>query len=217
MRCLTAPMRSDDDAFDDAELDAWIAADREADEAAAHLLRDALGDARGTPAPAELAEAAARVRDELSTGAYPFAWVRSAAGWDDEAIPSEEAELMVAAAAATISPREETGLDAEEESMLLTLEHADWLGAVVELVRSGPGARARPADLVAAIHRCPEVDIGPGVDLDDDELTEAGFGIVTTAWLALGLLDERDRLTSVGSWVLPRALARAWGADFEQG
>lgn len=209
-------MRADDDAFDDDELDAWIAEDREADEAAAQLLRDALGDARGAPAVADLADVAARVRDGLSTSAYPLAWVRSAAGWGD-AVPSDDAELMVAGASATISPREETGLDAEEESLLLTLERADWLGAIVELVRAGPGTPARPEDLVAAIHRCPEVEIAPDVDLDDDELTDAAFSIVTTAWLALGLLDRDDRLTAVGSWVLPRALARAWGSDFDQG
>ena len=141
-------MRADDAA----ELDAWIAEDREADEAAARLLGDTLDDARGAPAPAELADVAARMRDGLPTSAYPFAWVRSATGWCD-AVPGEDAELMVAATAATISPSEETGLDAEEESLLLTLERADWLGAVVELVRAGPGARARPDDLVAAIHR----------------------------------------------------------------
>jgi hypothetical protein len=208
-------MPADDDDFGDAELDAWIAEDREADEAVAQLLREALRDARGAPTPAELAPTADRVRDGLSIGAYPFGWVRSAAGWDD-ALPDEEAELMVVAAAATISPRGETGLDAEEESLLLTLERADWLGALVELVRAGPGAEARPADLVAAIHRCPEVETGPDVDLEDDDLTDAGFAIVTTAWLALGLLDRDDRLTAVGSWVLPRALARAWGSDFDQ-
>ncbi len=207
-------MPPDDDVLDDAELDAWIAEEHEADGAAAQLLRDALPDARGAPAPAELAATAERVRGGLSSGRYPFGWVRAGAGFGDP-LPSEHAELMVAAAAATISPREETGLDAEEESLLLTLERADWLGAIVELVRAGSGATARPADLVAAIHRCPEVEISPDVDPDDDDLTDAAFELVTTAWLALGLVDDHDRLTAVGSWVLPRALASAWGSDFD--
>jgi len=95
------------------------------------------------------------------------------------------------------------------------MERADWLGAVVELVRAGPGAAARPEDLVAAIHRCPEVRIAPGADDDDDGLTEAGFSIVTTAWLAVGVLDRDERLTGLGWWLLPRALARAWKSDFD--
>lgn len=205
----------DDDIFDDGELDEWIAEEEEADAAAAQLLREALAGARGAPAPAELAATAERVRGELARGRYPLTWVGAAAGFDGD-VPTDDAELMVAAAGATISPLEQTGLEAEEESLLLTLERGDWLGAVVELVRGGPGAGARPADLVAAIHRCPEVHIEPGVDADDDALTEAAFELVTAAWLALGILDDRDRLTAIGSWVLPRALARAWGSDFDR-
>jgi hypothetical protein len=156
------------------------------------------------------------VREGLSGGLYPFDWIRAAAGFG-EAPPAEPAELIIGAVAATINPREETGLEAEEESLLLTLERADWLGAVVELVRAGAGAPARPRDLVAAIHRCPEVEVSPEVDPDDDALTETGFQLVTLAWLALGVLDDRDRLTSVGAWALPRGLARAWRSDFDEG
>jgi hypothetical protein len=203
-----------DDFTDDSELEAWLAEEEEADRHAAGLLREALGDARGAPAPADLAASAERVRAGLSGGGYPFGWIAAAAGFGDD-LPGDGAGLIVSTVAATISPQEATGLDAEEESLLLTLEHADWLGAIVELVRAGPGASGRPGDLVAAIHRCPEVEIGPDVDPDDDALTEAGFELVTTAWLALGVLDERDRLTPLGAWALPRALARAWGADFD--
>ena len=38
---------------------------------------------------------------------------------------------------------------------------------------------------------------------------------VQLAWRGLGLIDRDDRLTEVGTWVLPRALARAWGVDFD--
>jgi hypothetical protein len=206
---------TDDDALDDAELDAWLAEEEAADRGAAHLLREALSGARGVPAPEGVAASAARVRAGLFGGADPLAWVLLAAGFGD-ALPAQDDELLLAAVAGTISPREETGLDAEEESLLLTLERADWLGAVVELVRAGPGAPARPADLVAAIHRCPEVEVGPDVEPEDDELTEAGFALVATAWLALGVIDDDDRLTPLGTWALPRALARAWGSDFDR-
>jgi hypothetical protein len=130
---------------------------------------------------------------------------------DVEALRPEEVLLdPLGAVAATISPREQTGLGAEEESLLLTRERADWLGAIVELVRPGPGAPARPGDFVAAVHRCREVAVAPDV-APDDALTEAGFSIVSPAWLALGVPDDRDRLAPLGAWALPRALARAWG------
>jgi hypothetical protein len=203
-----------DDDIDDAELDEWLAEEEEADSDAASLLREALAGARGAAAPSDVTAVAQRVRDGLAGGGYPFTWIRAAADFGDAA-PSESAELMVATVAATISPREETGLGAEDESLLLTLERADWLGAVVELVRAGPGAPARPRDLVAAIYRCPEVEVGPDVEPDDDAITEAGFQLVTTAWMALGVLDEDERLTRLGAWVLPRALARAWGSEFD--
>jgi hypothetical protein len=204
-----------DDPFDEAELDALMAEEEEADRQAAQLLREALADWRGVAVPPDLAAAAERARDGLAGGAQPFAWVRAAAGLGDS-LPADDAELIVAAVEATISPREETGLDAEEESLLLTLERADWLGAVVELVRAGPGASGRPDDLVAAIHRCPEVAVAPDVDPDDDALTEAVFELVTEAWVALGLLDRRERLTPLGAWALPRGLARAWGSNFDE-
>jgi hypothetical protein len=204
------------DLFDDDELDEWIAEEEEGDRHAARLLREALAGARGAPAPPELGDTAEGVREGLSGGGYPFDWVRAAAGFG-ETYPVEHAQLIIGAVAATISPREETGLGAEEESLLLTLERADWLGAIAELVRAGPGAPARPGDLVAAIHRCPEIEVAPDVDPDDDALTEAGFSIVSPAWLALGVLDDRDRLTPLGAWALPRALARAWGSEFDEG
>lgn len=201
-----------DGPFDD-ELDAWLAEEEEVDREAAELLRAALSAARAALPPAELPTTAQRLRTTLSSGA-DLGWVSTAAGLGD-ALPGSDVELMTTLVAASISPREETGLEAEEESLLLTLERADWLGAIVELVRAGAGARARAADLVAAVYRCPEVEISPDADHDDDEITEAGFDLVSAAWITLGVLDEDDRLTALGVWVLPRGLARAWGSDFD--
>jgi hypothetical protein len=45
---------------------------------------------------------------------------------------------------------------------------------------------------------------------------EAAFWIVSLPWHVLGLTDPDQRLTPLGAWLLPRALARAWGADFDQ-
>ena len=96
--------------------------------------------------------------------------------------------------------------------MLFSLELADW-AAVIELVREGAGALARPRDLVAAADRCPEIDGATAAE--DMGLLEAGLSTAQLAWVALGLIDRKDRLTDVGAGVLPRALTRAWGVDFD--
>jgi hypothetical protein len=118
-------------------------------------------------------------------------------------------------AAATISPLDDPGLDPEEEASLDSLEHADWLGAIVSLVRAGRGAEASTKQLVEGIRTCPEVEIPSELDFDDVLFIETAFSIIVFPWFALGLTDRDERLTPIGAWVLPRALARAWGSDFD--
>jgi hypothetical protein len=89
--------------------------------------------------------------------------------------------------------------------------HDVWVGAVVGLVRGGVGASAEPAALVAAINDCPEVD--GTVDPGDADLVELAFEVVVPSWEAVGAVDADRRLTELGAWGLPRALARAWGSD----
>ncbi len=145
---------------------------------------------------------------------HPFGWIRRAAGLEAEPFPDSDVELALRCAAATISPREETGLDPEEEAILLTLEHADWLGAIVSVVREGPGADASPEALVDGIRACPEVELASGLDPDDEAHLQTAFWILALPWHVLGVTDQDQRL---GAWVLPRALARAWGSDFDAG
>jgi hypothetical protein len=38
---------------------------------------------------------------------------------------------------------------------------------------------------------------------------------VVPTWEAVGAVDADRRLTALGAWGLPRALARAWGSDFD--
>ena len=198
----------------DEELDQWLAEYDAADRHAATVLREALAERRGAPAPhGEVADAATRLRAGLESAHYPFEWISNAAGFAG-ALPTDDEELLLTCTAATISPVEETGLDSEEEAMLLTLQHADWLGAIVTAVRAGPGTPATADSLTAGIAACPEVD-SIDVDDDDEQLTEATFEMVTLAWTALGLIDDHERLTQLGAWVLPRALARAWGSEFD--
>jgi hypothetical protein len=203
--------------FDDAELDQLIADGAVVDREAARVLREALDEHRGVRMPPGEPEAISlRIREGLAAGPYPFDWIGRAAGLDREPLPDDGTELLLRCTAATISPREETGLDPEEEAMLSSIEHADWLGAIVSAVRTGPGTDASPRSLVAGIATCPEVEPGPGGYLDDDvAFLEAAFSILAVPWCALGMLDREERLTTLGAWTLPRSLARAWGSDFD--
>ena len=83
-------------------------------------------------------------------------------------------------------------------STLPALEPADWLGAVIGLVRSRAGAPARPGDLVACIDACPEIDgeVGP----DDASFLESAFDSVLRCWEAAGVVDANRRLTALGAW-----------------
>ncbi len=170
---MSEPPPSEDlyDEPGDEEVDQWLAEFEAADRHAAGVLREALGPQRGAPAPsAELAAAAGGVRAGLGSRHPPFDWIANAAGFEG-APPTDDQELLLSCTAGTISPREDTGLDPEEESMLMSLQH--------------------------------------------EEFVETTFALVTPAWNALGLIDREERLTPLGAWALPRALARAWGADFD--
>jgi hypothetical protein len=136
-----------------------------------------------------------------------------AAGLEAEP-PSDDAELLLRVLAATISPEEETGLEPEDEASIVALEHGDWAGAVIELCRRGPGASADPSALVEAIEECPEIE-GPSSDPGEAVVAETAFELVGFAWHAAGVLDDARALTPAGAWLLPRALTRAWGVDFD--
>jgi hypothetical protein len=102
------------------------------------------------------------------------------------------------------------------ESLLLSLEHADWLGAIISAMRDGPGADASPDALVDGIRNCPEVVSESGIDSDEESRLEAAFWIIALPWQVMGLIDADQRLTALGQWILPRTLARAWGSNFDQ-
>jgi len=211
----STPDHLDDDpfAYFDEDDEEFLAALDDADRHAVGVLRDALSELRGAPAPeAELSSAASGVRDGFAGGHHPYGWLRAGAGFGDN-VPAEDSDLLLSVVAGTISPREETGLDTEEESTLLVMEHADWGGAVIEMCRAGAGVRAEPEDLVKAIDECPEID--GTTDPDDVTLTETAFELVLFPWGLCGVVDEDRRLTPLGLWILPRALAQAWGGDFD--
>jgi hypothetical protein len=144
---------------------------------------------------------------------WPCEHIRRAAGWKPTKLPKGNFELWLGAVGGFISPRDETGLDPEEEASIMALQHADWLGAVVGLVRAGVGASADPGALVTYINNCPEVE--GAVDPDEETLVELAFELLLPAWEAIGVVDARRRLTPLGRWGLPRALAWAWNGDFD--
>jgi len=190
-----------------AEIEREIAAEiRHARE----LLHSALpGEWDRKPPEPELSQACEAIRAGLDDGGHPFDWIRRAGGVGAGQQNSDE-ELIVRCVAGTMSPTEETGLDPGVEAMIMSLEDADWLGAVVSAVRSGPGSPADPASLVAGIHSCKEVDVADDYDPGNDGFVEAAFEILSPAWLALQVVDAAERLTPLGAWALPRALALVW-------
>jgi hypothetical protein len=195
----------------------WLAEWDEAERQALGVLRQALDRYRGQPPPLDqLRAAATAVRSRLQQDGGSLEWVRQAAGLTDAPAPENDSELLLRLATATISPEEETGLDVEEESILLSLELGDWLGAIVSVVRNGPGGRASPAALVDGIGNCPEVVLESDLDVDDESHLNAAFWIVAVPWELLGIVDRDQRLTKLGEWLLPRALARAWNGDFDE-
>lgn len=201
------PVEDDWDEDDEKVLAQWEHAEAEAVE----VLRQALPAQTLVRLPVgELAAASQRLRAGLGRHDPAVETIRRAAGLDPP-LPADDAELWLAAAGALIAMREPSGLDPELEAAVMALELADWLGAMIGLVRGGVGASAEPAALVAAINDCPEVD--GTVDPDDADLVELAFEVVLPTWEAVGAVDADRRLIALGAWGLPRALARAWGSD----
>jgi hypothetical protein len=196
---------------DDAEVEEFLAALDAEESQALELMRDALPEIRAAAPPPELKAAASRLRRELPRSAH-LRSVRRAAGWKRR-LPADDRELWLGTVGGLLAMHDDAGLDAEDESTLMALETADWVGAVVGLVRAGVDADASPAALVRYIDRCPEVD--GEVDPDDVELIEYAFELVLPAWEAAGAVTADGRLTNLGRWGLPRALAWAWGHEFD--
>lgn len=197
-----------DDESDEALLKSLDAADRDALE----LLREALPELRNVSAPVDLQAAAAALRRDLLAGLPDLLPVARANGWSRR-LPADDRQLWIESAGALVRMRNDTGLTAEEESLLMTVEHADVLGAILGAVRAGPGAYAGAAQLTAYIDSCPEIE--GEVDDEDRELIEAAFELLVPVWMAAGALDADSRLTELGRWGLPRALAWAWGGDLD--
>jgi hypothetical protein len=113
--------------------------------------------------------------------------------------------------AETISPSEPLADDeVEVVSAVMALQHADWLGLVLGVVRRGPGGVLDP-ELVQADIDALE-DIEGEIEDRDGHLAVLQLALLhlTPLWQDLGVLDEDAQFTGRGVWGLPRALYQVW-------
>lgn len=147
---------------------------------------------------------------------------RAAAEYLAERVPGVREVLAdddvrwVDALAGTISPREEpTEHEIESMSAVMALQHADWLGLALGVVRRGPGHALDPELVQADIERLEDVED----EIEDPEghlnLLDMALLHLTPRWQDLGVLDDDQRLTERGTWGLPRALHRTWNDEAE--
>lgn len=207
---MTDDDRFPDFDFDDEDLeeflDAWDAADTEARD----LLRETCTEVlAASPPQPELTDSVERLRAGAEVGHWPFDYFVAACGWPDT-MPADDTEMWEQAAAATISPPDDPGTPAEEQSAVAALLHADWFGMVVGLVRRGVGARVTGGLAARDIAECPEIDDESEDPDEDAALVASAVAVLTPLWRAVGIIDEDDRLTALGSWGLPRALDSVW-------
>lgn len=121
--------------------------------------------------------------------------------------PDDEPAEAVAAVAAFVAPRDLAPLTPQQRDAALILEWADWLGAVIGVVRAGEGCAVDGAVMVDVVNRCPEVTTT--IPKSDRARIAWAFDQAIAPWGELGLLAD-GRLTALGLHVLPAALRRAW-------
>lgn len=177
----------------------WEAADREAAEALAEMVRKA-GE-RPLP-PGELATGCARVRSCVASQDIAGRMLGAFGGVGPDSMPADDQELWLTLAAGVVNPQgdpsefiEDPGgeledfddFDSEEldpisqaMAAVAALDHFDWLAAMSALVAGGPGTPASASDLASYVRRFdPEEDNPEGLesvdDVSDDDLSEADF------------------------------------------
>jgi hypothetical protein len=202
----------DDDLDDEAFFEAWAEAERDAAEV---LVEGLVGTRPVLPGDDEVAAAADGLRDAHRRGDPAAVWMLRSAGISDLRAIADE-DLLIQAVAATISMIEDPELPAEEAAAIMSLELGDWVGAILGLVRAGPGSRADADVLVRHIETVEEVE-GPPFDEDDRLAIEHAFLLVLPAWEVAGAVEASyvagTTLTRLGAWLLPTAAVHAWTLD----
>jgi hypothetical protein len=195
-----------DDDFEDA---AWAAAD----ENALDVLLGALPQTAEMPVPLpELQAAVARIRGGVADGGWPYDYFGPAANWGAAPLPHDDLDCFMDALVSTMLPVGDVeDWEPEELAAVGSLEHADWVGSVVGVVRTGPGASMDPDAMLEYIDNCPELE--GDRDPDDDIVIEHAFEVLLPLWQAIGVVDNERRVTRLGIWALPQLLIAAWSVE----
>jgi len=203
----------DDDMDEEALLAAWA----QADEDALEVLLEALPRLADTSVPLpQLQAAVARIRAGVADSTWPYDYFRPAANWGAAPLPHDDFECFMDALVSTMLPVGDVeDWEPEELAAVASLEHADWVGSVVGVVRAGPGASMDPEAMLDYIDNCPELegDRDPG----DDIVIEHAFEVLMPLWQAIGIVDGERRVTRLGIWALPMLLITAWSVEAPDG
>ena len=202
--------------IDDLEPPVWIEPDVPAlperdpddDAWAADVVRRALGEPLTPDAldPAAVGVAAATLRAAADTDDELAQWLAASVGPID--LDEPDADVVLAVLAAAVAPASLMPLTGDARQAVLELEFADWLGAVLGVVRAGTGTHVDPDVLVDHVNRCPEVT--STIPKTDRARVAWAFAVAVEAWGPLGVVDPDNCLTDFGAAVLPAALVRAW-------
>ena len=202
--------------IDDLEPPVWIEPDvpdlpernPDDDAWAADVVRRALGEPLAPDAldPAAVAAAAATLRAAADTEDELAQWLAASVGPID--LDEPDADVVLAVLAAAVAPASLVPLTGDARQAVLELEFADWLGAVLGVVRAGAGTHVDPDVLVDHVNRCPEVT--STIPKADRARVAWAFAVAVEAWGPLGVVDPDNYLTDFGAAVLPAALVRAW-------
>jgi hypothetical protein len=198
----------DDDGLDDeAFLAAWAAEDENALEVLLDALPHVATDA--VPPLSELQAAVARIRAGVASQTWPYTYFTAAADWSP-APPHDDVQCFLDAIVSTMLPDEDPDDEWTDDELaaVAALEHADWVGSVVGLVRAGAAADASPEALIRYIDECPELD--GERNADDDIVLEHAFEVLLPLWQAIGVVDDNRRVTRLGVWALPQMLLLGW-------
>lgn len=122
--------------------------------------------------------------------------------------PADRTDPRVEALADLVAPVALDDLSPAERDAVLILEWADWLGAVLGLVRAGVGTAVDGQVAVDLVNRCPEVT--STIPKADRDRIAWAFDVVFGVGTELGLLED-GVLTDDGVTLLPAALDLAWG------
>ncbi len=127
--------------------------------------------------------------------------------------PADDDNEWLTELAETVSPSEEPDeREIEFVSAVMALQHADWLGLALGIIRRGPGKALDPELVQADIQGLDDID-GKIDDLEGHlGVLEMALLNLSPLWQELGVLDEHMCVTERGAWGLPRALYQIWSA-----